>query len=766
MIFSSSQLVSWKQAGALLGCVLLGTLGWYLSDLSFEQIYEMRQLERVPSTSISSIIEGEVNLQGTARKGDRLISAPRSDEKCIYYRYTVEEKRDDDWVTIENETDFVPFVLQQGDASIDVSPGGATFHISESFSETVGDRHYTEYRIHPGDELFTFAYADYIEGQWELGYHREGSYRPLITDSSGFETRQWDLLASGGWFTAGFGAIALAVVCLLIVFRRHASWMYLTLLGTVLVPVLLYQGTLMLHQDFEDTNKHTEKVLENGKEAISRIFEQRDKSWTGEWSDLGQVNEKKYPDLTPQARKRIQDIRLNVARAVRRANANLDRLPDHLFASYWGFSKHAEIPLPEKEQKRLKKLESEFEPAKLSMLSMLMGTGLGGLLVLLGLGLGLSKLKVKRLIENIPTEKTKGVAYGLSEIKGTVQKDNEEDCPVGPVSGEEAVYYRYIEKEMTDDGWSEVKNKTRSDSFYCEDELGKIRVSPSTAEVTPTDSIEEIDGGWKYEEYYIRPGDDVYVLGQAAIDSRGGGDKLYMTNDEAGELPFLVSGIPEADLKLQKGQTGFFLLAVGLTGAIALALAFLGRLGTFGPALYPTLSGVSIGFLVLVLAMIYYNDFVFLDNEVERDWSNIDVELKRRYDLIERLEKVVRDYAEHEQTLQEKITKLRDTTSGSDELSPAQGEQADQVATEIRSEVSATVEDYPDLKADEMVSDLMDELTNTEDRIELMRAGFNKSVERYNNRLRTFPEVFIANAFGFKGASFFRPTVDDEASSP
>jgi LemA protein len=65
-----------------------------------------------------------------------------------------------------------------------------------------------------------------------------------------------------------------------------------------------------------------------------------------------------------------------------------------------------------------------------------------------------------------------------------------------------------------------------------------------------------------------------------------------------------------------------------------------------------------------------------------------------------------------------------------------------------------------------MVSDLMDELTNTEDRIELMRAGFNKSVERYNNRLRTFPEVFIANAFGFKGASFFRPTVDDEASSP
>ena len=762
MIFSSSQLVSWKQAGALLGCVLLGTLGWFLSDLSFQQIYEMRQLERVPSTSISSVIEGEVNLQGTARKGDRLISAPRSDEKCIYYRYTVEEKRDDDWITIENETEFVPFVLQQGDSSIDVSPAGATFHISESFSETVGDRHYTEYRIHPGDEIFTFAYADYIEGQWELGYHREGSYRPLITDSSGYETRQWDLLASGGWFTAGFGAIALAVVCLLIVFRRHASWMYLTLLGTVLVPVLLYQGTLMLHQDFEDTNKHTERVLENGKEAISRIIEQGGKSWTGEWSDLGQVNEKKYPDLTPQARKRTRDIRLNVARSVRRANANLERFPDHLLASYWGFSKHPEIPLPKTGEKRLKKLKTKFEPANLSVLSMLLGTGLGGVLIWLGLGLGLSKLKVKRLIENIPTEKTKGVAYGLSEIKGTVRKDDEEDCPVGPLSGEEAVYYRYI----AEGNLSEVEDTTKLTSFYCEDDRGKMRVDPLEADVTSTSSIKKREGGQKYAEHYIRPGDDVYVFGQAAIDSREGGNKLYMTEDEAGELPFLVSGIPEEDLKLQKGQTGFFLLAVGLTGAIALALAFLGRLGTFGPALYPTLSGVSVGFLVLILAMIYYNDFVFLDNEVERDWSNIDVELKRRYDLIERLEKVVREYAEHEKTLQEKIAKLRDTASESDEMSPTQGEQADQVATEIRSKISATVEDYPDLKADEMVSNLMDELTNIENRIELMRAGFNKSVERYNTRLRTFPEVFIANAFGFKEASFFRPTVDDEASSP
>jgi LemA protein len=158
-----------------------------------------------------------------------------------------------------------------------------------------------------------------------------------------------------------------------------------------------------------------------------------------------------------------------------------------------------------------------------------------------------------------------------------------------------------------------------------------------------------------------------------------------------------------------------------------------------------------------------YNKFVSQRNIIQESWRQIDVELRRRYDLIPQLVETVRGYASHESNTLTELTRLR-TAAVSAPQSVGAGEKAETeqaISTALRS-VMVSVEAYPDLKANTNFLELQRQLAETEDRIAAGRRYYNANVRAYNTRLESFPSSFIGNFGKFTPADYFE--LDDAAT--
>jgi LemA protein len=174
---------------------------------------------------------------------------------------------------------------------------------------------------------------------------------------------------------------------------------------------------------------------------------------------------------------------------------------------------------------------------------------------------------------------------------------------------------------------------------------------------------------------------------------------------------------------------------------------------------------IIVGALVLlfVLALIFiYNGLVRQRNRIDNAWSQIDVQLKRRYDLIPNLVETVKGYAAHERQVFENVTEAR--ANAINAQSPAQQADAENVLTGALRSLFAVAEAYPDLKANQNFLSLQEELTSTEDRIAYARQFYNDSVLTYNNKLQTFPRNVIAGMFNFEQREYFEG--EPEATGP
>ncbi|HET9581782.1 MAG TPA: LemA family protein [Gemmatimonadota bacterium] len=170
--------------------------------------------------------------------------------------------------------------------------------------------------------------------------------------------------------------------------------------------------------------------------------------------------------------------------------------------------------------------------------------------------------------------------------------------------------------------------------------------------------------------------------------------------------------------------------------------------------------------LVVVLvgwAIVTYNALVGLRNQLENAWAQIDVQLKRRYDLIPNLVEAVKDYMGFEQDVLTKVTEARSQAAAA--TGPADQARAENVLTGALRQLFAVVENYPQLKANENVMRLQDELTGTEDRISSARQFYNENVRVFNTRVQTFPTNLIAGILGFRAREFFA-TGDDAEREP
>ena len=168
---------------------------------------------------------------------------------------------------------------------------------------------------------------------------------------------------------------------------------------------------------------------------------------------------------------------------------------------------------------------------------------------------------------------------------------------------------------------------------------------------------------------------------------------------------------------------------------------------------------VAIPVILIVWFVALYNGLVRLRNRVKNAWSQIDVQLKRRHDLIPNLVETVKGYAGHEKDTLERVVQARSqavSAQGVGDQIKAEGE-----LSAALGRLMVVVEQYPDLKANQNFLGLQEELTSTENKIGFSRQNYNDSVMQYNNKTEVFPSNIVAGMFNFKQSEFFE--IEDQA---
>lgn len=411
--------------------------------------------------------------------------------------------------------------------------------------------------------------------------------------------------------------------------------------------------------------------------------------------------------------------------------------------------------------------------------------------------------KKKRFIDNIPTSKTTGVFIGFVELKGKAESRNplksfltEKPCVYYSYRIEEHWKRRKIEnyrdkdgnfktRVKTESGWEKISGHTAISRFYLRDDYGVIRVDPNRADIKATESFRKSvdqsdplyhakgpavgvngsDGRRRFTEESIELNEDIYVIGQA----RERKDKVEpeIAFDQDAPL-FVVSSRSEKKVSRGYGITYWVLLILGWFFSLGgWAVKDLGYDIPLKEDLHNFLiiSLAYIGLWVLGWIWMVYNDVIRLRNFVRQGWSNVDVQLARRHDLITNLVSVVKGYKEHERDIQESLALLRSQSkvqgAGSYEVQPRS----------VGANLIALRESYPELKAHQGFLKLQRELSDTETRIALARSYYNDIATSYNTRLQTIPDGIIAKMAFLKrvplieAEDFERPAIQVELTS-
>lgn len=394
----------------------------------------------------------------------------------------------------------------------------------------------------------------------------------------------------------------------------------------------------------------------------------------------------------------------------------------------------------------------------------------------IGLGLSLLMLffsfksyKRKRLIEDMPTSKAHGTFIGLVELSGKVECRN----PVMSFLTESlCVYYSWNISEhwsrrttetytdsqgrtktrtKTESGWKTVASGESMCPFDLRDETGVIQIRPGKAKIegekvmslhcTPSDplyygkgpagSVANSDHRRMFTETIIPLDSEVYVVGQAREREDIVAPEIAYDKDSP---LFLISTREEKKIG-SSYALNYWLLSLGGLAILLISFFVSTRMGFYRwfphtIEIYLTPIAIYLGIWLVSWFWIVYNSLKTLCERVRQGFSQVEVQIKRRHDLIPRLSASVSGLMKHEQDLQTKLAALR-----------AKVKESEGNAVES---LFSLVENYPELKSSGAVSKLQKELTDTENRLELARAYYNDIVTFYNTRLERVPDIIVA----------------------
>lgn len=393
---------------------------------------------------------------------------------------------------------------------------------------------------------------------------------------------------------------------------------------------------------------------------------------------------------------------------------------------------------------------------------------IGGLLSLGWMLAAFRNYRRKRLTEALPTSRALGVFMGLVEMKGAAECEK----PVrSRITEAVCVHYEWSIEEQwereerdsdgktkTSSGWTNVGKGSASVPFYVKDATGAILVQPQGAEMdgavvcnrtcTPDDAlyygkgpaadISDSKHRRRFVEKAIRLHGPVYVVGKAR--ERKDIVAAEIAADEHAPL-FLISGRSEHEV-----QSSFFWRAAGWTaGGLVLLVAglvigdmLLERDLVARRPLYFSCAGAYLVAWILAWVWNVFNDLIGLRNRVRKGWSLIDIQLKRRHDLIPNLVRIVAALRDHERNVHEQLAALRAQAAATMPEQPWPDHMA------LKPALIAVQEKYPVLKAMAAFQNLQKDLVDTEERIALARDYFNNIATHFNTRIEQIPDRFVS----------------------
>ncbi len=401
---------------------------------------------------------------------------------------------------------------------------------------------------------------------------------------------------------------------------------------------------------------------------------------------------------------------------------------------------------------------------------------LGVLIGLICLVMAFRDGRRRRLIDNLPASKTSGVFIGLVELKGTAES-------VQPLTsylaGNACVYYSWLVEEhwsrtvtetytdsngktqmrtREESGWTRVDQGDEMIPFYLQDDCGVILVRPRGAKIEPVTVFDETstplsplyygkgpatsvansDHRRRFVETAVPMHAELFIVGQA----RERQDLVAPEIAADAQAPmFLISTRSEEQVSrgMKWGSRGWAIL--GLLAAVGFSMGRDAAMNQDLAAHVAIYLAIGAGYLLagaLAWVLMVYNCLVDVRNRVRQAWSLVDIQLKRRSDLIPNLVNCVKGYRDHEAQLQTELAALRSQLAAT----PPGVAGPDHGA--VSSRIIAMAERYPELKASEAFLALQKTLSDTEQRIALARSYFNDIATHYNTRLETVPEKFIA----------------------
>lgn len=401
---------------------------------------------------------------------------------------------------------------------------------------------------------------------------------------------------------------------------------------------------------------------------------------------------------------------------------------------------------------------------------------IGALLAIVGLTMAFRNGRRRRLIDNLPTSKTSGVFIGFVELKGTAESA---EPLTSYLAGQACVHYawtveehwsRTVTETSTDSkghtttttrhesGWTRVDDGGETIPFYLQDDCGVVLVRPNGAKIEPlkmfdetcgmgdplyygkgpATSVADSDHRRRFVELGIPLKANLYIVGQSRERQDIVAPEIAV--DENAPM-FLISTRTEEQVSsgMKWGSRGWTIF--GLLVAVGFMVWRDGVLNVDPQSRIGIYLVIAAGFLFIgLLAWIWmvFNALVDVRQRVRAAWSLVDIQLKRRFDLIPNLVNCVKGYRDHEAQLQTELAALR---SQLDATPPG-------VAGLDHGAVSKTVigiaERYPELKANEAFLTLQKTLSDTEKRIALARSYFNEIATHYNTRLEIVPERYVA----------------------
>ena len=689
------------------------------------------EVQRLPISYAAGLVSGPSMIEANVHANHATLSSRTTSEPVVYYdwvkqREETDSEGDTTWVTVDSASATVNFLVTDptGGVFVKANSNNPEIYPTELPTKYYGNYRETESVIKANAQVLVLGEYDY-----ELGTIGGSSDRSRIrfTISTHGEAA---ILASRGWTsvvamgTAVFSFV-FAIGIILNLFRIHHIMVSSVVVFVTLPPILFLQWAFVTSDQLTLAHERVEQY------------------------HILVANQRPTEDKKMQLRQAL--IKRDAARAHELYLQYRNRVTNIAHKAFMGLSDHQIHELSSVQRDILAKYPISERTGTVLNPFMVGLLGTAGLIAMGIMGfIGYRKMGTKRMIENIPTSKAKGVFPGITELVGTIQPH---DTVISArYTGDAVVYCKYLLKRWQKSGkkssWVTVESGVQFNVFNVKDETGEIPVNPTGAEVHAARTYLHRAGNLKYYEWTLRPDQEVYVLGPAVLDDPM--DRDLMIRHSREERHFVISDQGENSIMRQYARVGLLVLGLALSFCIVAVMTIYGgasfdSFGYFAGAL------VALIFLIVLNIAFLFNDLVFVKNWQQRGKSNLDVSLKRRADLIPNLVRVVSEALTHERDIQTTLSELRGAGK-----QPVGG---------MHHRFMALLEQYPDLKGNDVIIDLNNRIVAVENQLQYARTGFNAVTQRYNSRIKHFPEVFLAKLMRLADIPYFQLQHASEGSA-